>query len=91
MGVSPYSNMITATTIIPVELTSFTANVTDNAISVTWSTATELNNRGFDLERKLDGEWQKVSFIEGKGTTTEKSDYIYSKKRLASILKQETV
>ena len=78
MGVSPYSNMITATTIIPVELTSFTANVTDNAISVTWSTATELNNRGFDLERKLDGEWQKVSFIEGKGTTTEKSDYIYS-------------
>ncbi|MBP9581652.1 MAG: hypothetical protein IT276_10445, partial [Ignavibacteriaceae bacterium] len=78
MGVSLYSNVITTTTIIPVELTSFAANVTDNAISVTWSTATELNNSGFDLERKLDSEWQKVTFIEGKGTTTEKSDYTYS-------------
>ncbi len=78
MGVSPYSNIVTATTIIPVELTSFAANVTDKAISVTWSTATELNNRGFELERKLEGEWQKVTFINGKGTTTEITNYSYS-------------
>ncbi len=76
-GISDYSNIVTATTIIPVELTSFAANVTDKAISVMWSTATELNNKGFDLERKLDGEWQRLSFVEGKGTTTEKSDYSY--------------
>ncbi len=76
-GVSAYSNIITATTIIPVELTSFAANVTDKAISITWSTATELNNSGFELERKIDDQWQKITFIEGKGTTTEKSDYSY--------------
>ena len=80
LGVSPYSNVVTATTIIPVELTSFAANVSDKEISVMWSTATELNNRGFELERKLDGIWEKVTFIEGRGTTTEKSDYSYSDK-----------
>jgi hypothetical protein len=80
LGVSPYSNVVTTTTIIPVELTSFAANVSDQEISIIWSTATELNNRGFELERKLDAEWQKVTFIEGRGTTTEKSDYYYSDK-----------
>ncbi|MFZ1519798.1 MAG: T9SS type A sorting domain-containing protein [Ignavibacteriaceae bacterium] len=80
LGVSPYSNEVTTTTIIPVELTSFVANVNDREVSVIWSTATELNNRGFDLERKLDGEWQKVTFIEGKGTTTEESNYSFTDK-----------
>ncbi|MFZ1280731.1 MAG: T9SS type A sorting domain-containing protein, partial [Ignavibacteriaceae bacterium] len=77
-GESLYSNEATTTTIIPVELTSFAASVgTDNQISVVWSTATELNNSGFNLERKLDSEWQKVAFIEGKGTTTEKTEYSF--------------
>jgi hypothetical protein len=80
LGVSQYSNEVTATTIIPVELTSFVANVVDQQVAVSWSTATELNNRGFDLERKLDGEWTKLAFIEGKGTTTEKSNYLYTDK-----------
>jgi hypothetical protein len=80
ISVSPYSNEVTATTIIPVELTSFAATTNDREISITWSTATEINNRGFELERKLDAEWQKVVFLEGKGTTTEKSDYSYTDK-----------
>ncbi len=80
LGVSPYSNEVSATTIIPVELTSFAANISDKEIYIVWSTATELNNRGFELERKLDADWQKVAFIEGSGTTTEKSDYFYSDK-----------
>ena len=80
LGVSPYSNEVTATTIIPVELTSFAASLVDREISVVWSTATELNNSGFELERKLDADWQKVVFIEGRGTTTEKSDYSYTDK-----------
>jgi hypothetical protein len=80
LGVSPYSNEVTATTIIPVELTTFAATANEKEISIVWSTATELNNMGFDLERKLDAEWQKVAFVEGKGTTTEKSDYSYTDK-----------
>ena len=37
---------------IPVELTSFDANVTDAAVNLKWITATELNNSGFEIERK---------------------------------------
>lgn len=77
-GVSAYSNEVTATTIVPVELTSFAANVSNQQITLSWITATELNNNGFEIERKLDGEWQKISFIKGNGTTTEESKYIYN-------------
>ena len=38
---------------IPVELTSFTATVNDNDVELTWSTATETNNQGFEIERQV--------------------------------------
>jgi hypothetical protein len=76
-GNSGYSNMAEATTFIPVELTSFTAEIAERDVMIKWETATETNNRGFDIERKLDGEWEKLGFIEGKGSTTEKSDYSF--------------
>lgn len=76
-SLSSYSNQVTATTIIPVELTSFIAEVINTKITLKWSTATELNNRGFEIERKLFNEWVKIIFIEGKGTTTNSSEYSY--------------
>ena len=39
--------------IIPVELTSFTANVSGNSVNLNWSTATELNNSGFEIRKKI--------------------------------------
>ncbi|MCK7527778.1 MAG: hypothetical protein MZV64_64295 [Ignavibacteriales bacterium] len=36
---------------IPVELTSFTANVVDGKTKLEWQTASELNNSGFEVER----------------------------------------
>ena len=41
---------------LPVELTSFTAEIHGNKIELQWNTATELNNYGFEIERcvKLD-------------------------------------
>ncbi len=77
-GVSPYSNIAQATTPVPVELTSFTARVGDNSVSLSWSTATETNNSGFEVQKKIADKWEKVTFIKGKGTTTEKSDYSYT-------------
>ena len=69
--------MAQVTTLIPVELTSFIASVSDRNILIDWVTATELNNQGFDIQRKLGGEWEKVAFVEGKGTTTEESAYSF--------------
>jgi hypothetical protein len=62
---------------IPVELTSFTAAAQNQSVALVWNTATETNNRGFDIERKLetDNEWSKIGFMEGKINSTERSVY----------------
>ena len=71
--------------IIPVELTSFVANNDRNNVTLNWATATEVNNSGFQIERKLNGtsEWTNLSFVSGKGTTTERNNYSYIDKSLS--------
>jgi hypothetical protein len=66
--------------IIPVELTSFTANVIDNSVELNWTTATELNNSGFEIFRlnvNQKGSWEKTGFVPGFGTTTEPKSYSF--------------
>ena len=63
--------------VIPVELTEFTANLSNGYISLAWTTATETNNQGYEIQRKVGQDWEKVGFVTGKGTTTEKSSYNY--------------
>ncbi len=71
--------------IIPVELTSFNALVSVNDVKLNWSTATELNNSGFDIERKSsNSEWKKIGFVKGAGTTTETQNYSFTDKGLNS-------
>jgi len=67
--------------IIPVELNSFTALMQNNNILLNWSTSSETNNVGFDIERRSannNSGWQKIGFVPGKGTTTEKSSYNFT-------------
>jgi hypothetical protein len=64
---------------IPVELTSFAANVSGNNVILNWSTATETNNQGFDVQRKASGsEFQSIGFVSGSGTTTEIRNYSFN-------------
>lgn len=63
---------------IPVELLSFTAETGVNLVVLNWSTATETNNQGFEIERKLKNqEWFTIGFVNGKGTTTDIQNYNY--------------
>jgi hypothetical protein len=63
---------------LPVELTSFIASVNQNKVQLNWETATELNNNGFEVQRKLENsDWITISFVQGKGTTTEPTSYSY--------------
>jgi len=62
---------------LPVELTSFTASTNGNTVTLSWTTATELNNRGFEVERKTSTEWKNIGFIEGNGTTTGQKAYSF--------------
>lgn len=67
------------TGIIPVELTSFTADINGNIVTLNWETATETNNSGFSIERKSSvSEYQTIGFVPGFGTTTESKSYSYS-------------
>lgn len=64
---------------IPVELTSFVATSQGDVVTLNWSTATETNNKGFEVQRKTaTGEFSSIAFINGKGTTTQAQNYSYS-------------
>ena len=64
---------------IPVELTSFTATKDLSKVILNWETATETNNFGFEIERKLKNQdWVKLGFAEGQGTTTESQSYQFT-------------
>jgi Secretion system C-terminal sorting domain len=73
---------------VPVELTSFSASVAENVVTLDWSTATETNNKGFEIERKKseagnqNSEWQRIGFVEGHGTSTEQHNYNFKDKNL---------
>lgn len=63
---------------VPVELTFFTASLNENIINLKWQTASETNNKGFEIEQRIDGSlWQKIGFVTGHGTTTKINQYIY--------------
>jgi choice-of-anchor B domain-containing protein len=62
----------------PVELTSFTAVANKNSVKLNWSTATESNNFGFEVERKSDNEFVTIGFVSGSGTTTETHNYSFT-------------
>lgn len=68
---------------VPVELISFSSSVSGNDVLLKWSTATELNNQGFEIERKtISGNWEKIGFVAGSGTTTETRAYSFTDNNL---------
>ncbi|MCK6606550.1 MAG: T9SS type A sorting domain-containing protein [Ignavibacteriaceae bacterium] len=65
--------------IIPVEFTAFSAAQSGNGILLNWTTATEKNNYGFDIERSPDGvSFSKTGFIPGNGTTLSPKNYSWT-------------
>lgn len=71
---------------LPVELTSFTSNIDVRNVDLNWSTASELNNTGFDIERKpvSANTWSKVGNVAGHGTTNNVSNYNFQDRNLQS-------
>ncbi|MCK9210481.1 MAG: T9SS type A sorting domain-containing protein [Ignavibacteriaceae bacterium] len=64
--------------VVPVELTSFSANTTQSGIELKWSTATETNNKGFEVQKSSDSKaFITIGFVNGKGTTTSIQQYNY--------------
>jgi agmatine/peptidylarginine deiminase len=64
---------------VPVELVSFNAAVTGNMVTLSWITASETNNKGYNIERKNDlGSWMNIGYIDGKGTSSDMNYYSFS-------------
>ncbi len=85
--VYPYIGADEAAVPISVELTSFTASVTGNDVTLNWATATETNNQGFEILRFAQNDnsgWQEIGFVLGFGTTTEPQTYSYTDAGLSS-------
>jgi len=65
---------------LPIQMASSAANVVrDNEVQVSWRTVSETNNYGFEIYRMRDesGEWSKVAFVQGHGTTLAPQTYSY--------------
>lgn len=78
----PYDFLIQGTgTALPIQLASFSASVVrDNDVEVVWKTVSETNNYGFEIYRKRGetGEWTKIGFVQGHGTTLAPQSYSYA-------------
>jgi hypothetical protein len=73
---------------LPVEFTSFSASVFGSSVKLSWQTATEVNNYGFEVERKvgglqqLVGKWEKLGFVNGNGNSNSPKSYSFEDKNV---------
>jgi hypothetical protein len=84
--------------LLPVELVSFIASVDHLNSILRWETATEINNFGFEIERRIIGDkdlastnngnttktlvWSKASFVSGSGTSNSPKNYSFTDRNL---------
>lgn len=62
--------------VFPVDWLSFETQASDAGVKLLWSTASEENNKGFEVERSADAQnWEYLGFVEGAGSTTEIQEY----------------
>ncbi len=75
-----YAQKIGSSGLLPVELTSFTASVSNLTTVLAWKTATEVNNAGFDIQRQAAGsqQWTNIGSIGGAGTSNASHNYLYT-------------
>ena len=75
---------------LPVELSSFTSETDLNNITLNWTTSSEENNAGYDIEKTMfnvqssmfNENWLKAGFVNGNGNTNNMSNYTFTDKNL---------
>jgi hypothetical protein len=75
----PYKGAHEGSIPLPVEFTTFTAQQSGETVVLDWSTSTETNNMGFEVERSIDGlTFNKIGFVKGAGTSTTEHSYKFT-------------
>jgi hypothetical protein len=78
-GTTGYVKITCINPSLPIELISFRAALRNDAVQLFWETATEKNNKGFQIERSLDGKnWSTIAFVESVGNSTTIQRYQYT-------------
>ncbi|MBO3272000.1 T9SS type A sorting domain-containing protein [Hymenobacter defluvii] len=63
---------------LPVELVAFTGQLEGSAVRLNWATASEKNNKGFEVQRSTGGDqWFTLGFVAGNGSTSQRNAYAY--------------
>jgi len=63
---------------LPVELTTFSAVVNGNTVELSWQTATETNNYGFNIMRRTGTQnWAQIGFVKGSGNSNSPKQYSF--------------
>jgi len=82
---SEFRNITLSGSLTPVEMVSFTGSISGQNVELRWTTATEKNNKGFEIQRSLDNvNFVPIGFVNGVGTTTEKTSYTYVDKNITA-------
>lgn len=70
---------------LPVELSSFTSQTNANIVTLEWTTSSEVNNAGFDIERSMTNEeFIKEGSVAGNGNSDTPHNYSFTDKNLQS-------
>ncbi len=80
---------------LPVELQRLSASVNHNAVTLNWETSTEVNNFGFEIERRktndkkshsstVNSNWEKLGFVEGHGNSNSLKNYSFKDEKISS-------
>ncbi len=68
---------------LPVTLTDFNGKLIDDKVELNWSTATEINNKGFDIQRSADGVgFSSIRFVTGSDNSTTGKAYSFTDLKL---------
>lgn len=63
---------------LPVEFMSFNASCNKNMNIITWQTASEVNNLGFNVEKSHNSfDWENIGFVQGHGNSNTVNSYSY--------------
>ena len=64
---------------LPVHFKSFNATRQSSNVAISWTTATEQNNKGFNVQKNVGGEWKTIAFVASKAEGgNSSSDITYS-------------
>ncbi len=66
--------------VVPVRMVSFTGKSANGQVELNWTTATEINNAGFDIERSANGStgWSNIGYVAGKGNSVGLQHYSFT-------------